>query len=167
MHWTKAPYPYVSAGWFNLRKARSGAFWEDNYHATVVENDSHLLQCLVYIDLNMVRAGVVKHPSQWPFCGYNELMKGKERYRIIDVAALMKLLGIVDLRCLQRDYDSWIESALKRRYLKRESRWTESVAVGSKEFAERIKRELGDRVRHRAVWRDEECQNCYLVKEEG
>lgn len=51
---------------FNQRKTRKGAFWEDRYHATEVEDDDHLMRCLVYIDLNMVRAGVVKHPAEWP-----------------------------------------------------------------------------------------------------
>jgi putative transposase len=47
---------------YNQRKNRQGAFWEDRYHATAVEADEHLRRCLVYIDLNMVRAGAVKHP---------------------------------------------------------------------------------------------------------
>ena len=42
---------------FNQRKRRKGAFWEDRYHATAVEGDSHLVRCMVYVDLNMVRAG--------------------------------------------------------------------------------------------------------------
>jgi REP element-mobilizing transposase RayT len=46
---------------FNVRKNRKGAFWEDRYHATAVETGEHLAKCLVYIDLNMVRAGVVSH----------------------------------------------------------------------------------------------------------
>ncbi|MFQ6070958.1 MAG: hypothetical protein ACE5LC_10620 [Candidatus Aminicenantales bacterium] len=41
-------------------------------------------------------------------------MKGKERDRIIDTQALMKLTGIENFRRLQLDYDSWIESALER-----------------------------------------------------
>ena len=49
---------------FNQRKNRKGAYWEDRYHATAVETDSHLIQCLLYMDLNMVRAGVVCHPSE-------------------------------------------------------------------------------------------------------
>ena len=52
---------------YNLRKRRKDAYWEDRYHATAVETDRHLVQCLVYVDLNMVRAGVVKHPVAWPF----------------------------------------------------------------------------------------------------
>jgi hypothetical protein len=41
---------------YNERKGRHGAFWEDRYHATAIEADEHLHRCLVYIDLNMVRA---------------------------------------------------------------------------------------------------------------
>ena len=57
---------------FNNRKKRKGAFWEDRYHATAIETGEHLLRCIVYMDLNMVRAGVVNHPRQWAHGGYNE-----------------------------------------------------------------------------------------------
>ena len=30
---------------YNLRKKRKGAYWEDRYHATAVDSDSHLIQC--------------------------------------------------------------------------------------------------------------------------
>jgi len=46
---------------YNQRKRRKGAFWEDRYHATAIEAENHLLRCLVYIDLNMVRAGCARH----------------------------------------------------------------------------------------------------------
>lgn len=54
---------------YNQRKRRKGAFWEDRYHATAVQIDQHLIQCIVYMDLNMVWAGAVKHPSEWPHSG--------------------------------------------------------------------------------------------------
>ena len=41
---------------YNQRKNRHGAFWEDRYHATAIQADEHLHRCLIYIDLNMVRA---------------------------------------------------------------------------------------------------------------
>ncbi len=47
---------------YNQRKGRKGAFWEDRYHATAVDTDGYFARCLVYIDLNRVRAGVVAHP---------------------------------------------------------------------------------------------------------
>ncbi len=57
---------------YNIRKKRKGAFWEDRYHATAIQSDEHLAKCMVYIDLNMVRAGVVKHPGEYKHCGYND-----------------------------------------------------------------------------------------------
>ena len=60
---------------YNQRKDRQGAFWEDRYHATAIEADEHLHRCLVYIDLNMVRAGVVSHPVEWAHSGYPEIQK--------------------------------------------------------------------------------------------
>ena len=55
---------------YNRRKRRRGAFWEDCYHATAIDTDEHLARCLVYIDLNMVRAGRMRHPREWKDCGY-------------------------------------------------------------------------------------------------
>jgi hypothetical protein len=40
---------------YNIRKNRTGAFWEDRYHATAVDTNGHLIRCLVYIDLNIAK----------------------------------------------------------------------------------------------------------------
>jgi hypothetical protein len=69
---------------YNIRKKRKGAFWEDRYHATTVQTDEHLAKCLVYIDLNMVRAGVVGHPAAYGISGYNEIQTPPTRYSIIN-----------------------------------------------------------------------------------
>jgi putative transposase len=58
---------------YNNRKQRKGAFWEDRYHATAVGAGGHLARCLVYIDLNRVRAGVVDYPVNWKHSGYQEI----------------------------------------------------------------------------------------------
>jgi len=79
---------------FNQRKNRKGAFWEDRYHATAVENGDYLFRCLVYIDMNMVRSGIVEHPSQWPFCGYNEIQEPKRKNVLIDYEKLRASLGL-------------------------------------------------------------------------
>jgi len=31
---------------YNQRKKRKGAFWEDRYHATAVQDDVHLIKCI-------------------------------------------------------------------------------------------------------------------------
>ena len=78
---------------YNQRKDRKGAFWEDRYHATAIESGEHLLRCIVYIGLNMVRAGIVDHPSQWPFCGYNEIQEPRRKNVLINYEKLRELAG--------------------------------------------------------------------------
>jgi hypothetical protein len=137
---------------YNLRKDRNGAYWEDRYHATAVETGKHLVQCLVYVDLNMVRAGVVEHPSEWPHGGYNEIQAPPQRYAIIDREALKELLAFrsdADLASAHRD---WIEEALlKKDSLRREGKWTESIAVGSEDYVVATQAKPGMKGRGREV----------------
>jgi putative transposase len=135
---------------YNRRKRRRGAFWEDCYHTTAVDTEEYLARCLVYIDLNMVRAGVVKHPREWAEAGYGEIQSPGERYRIIDRAALCELLGVEEAR-LAAVQNEWIESKLACGKLQREGQWSEAVAVGSRSFVERIRERLGARARYRRV----------------
>ena len=83
---------------YNQRKGRHGAFWEDRYHATAIEADEHLQRCLVYIDLNMVRAAVVTYPCDWTHSGYREIQNPPKRYGIIDLPELSSLCGFRALR---------------------------------------------------------------------
>ena len=119
---------------YNRRKSRVGAFWQGRYCATAVATDRHLFQCLVYIDLNMVRAGVVSHPAQWEVCGYNDIHNPPLRYQIIDYGGLCRLGGFSDLTALQRQHRDWIEYELAGGEKSRVSKWTESVAVGPDSF---------------------------------
>jgi putative transposase len=130
---------------YNQRKRRKGAFWEDRYHATAVQTGQHLVQCIIYMDLNMVRAGVVKHPSEWPHSGYGEIQNAPERYRLIDRERLVQLLGAGDSDQLSLSHRSWVEEALKTEEKSREKRWSESIAVGSLSFIEEVKAQLGAR----------------------
>jgi putative transposase len=109
---------------YNQRKSRNGAFWEDRYHATAVEAGPHLIQCMVYIDLNMVRAGVVTHPCECPFSGYNEIQNPRERYSLIDHEGLMDLLGIGRMEELKESYKGWVEESLAMQDRGRQPRWT-------------------------------------------
>jgi REP element-mobilizing transposase RayT len=136
---------------YNLRKKRQGAFWEDRYHATAVEGDEHLHRCLVYIDLNMVRAGVVRHPAEWAHGGYREIQRPPERYTVIELADLSALCGFAKIEDFQRAHRQWVEEALTQNAVSREARWSEAIAVGGQAFVERVKHELGIKAKHRAV----------------
>jgi len=149
---------------FNQRKKRKGAFWEDRYHATAIERNEHLVRCLVYIDLNMVRAGVVEHPAEWEMNGYREIQNPPDRYGIIDRRSLMEACGYSDYQEFAEQHRSWVEDALKQSW-SREGHWTESIAVGSSSFIEETKLKLGCRARGRSS--DERKDGPCFLKEEG
>jgi putative transposase len=130
---------------YNKRKERSGAFWEDRYHATAIETGEHLVNCLTYIDLNMVRAKVVNHPGDWPFGGYYELQQRRERFRnqLVDWRVLLPLLGMKSLESLRDARAEWVAKERREGRLERDAKWTESVAVGSREYAAKITEKFG------------------------
>ena len=148
---------------YNQRKNRQGAFWEDRYHATAIQTNEHLIKCICYIDLNMVRSGIVKHPGQWYHSGYNEIQRPPQRYGLIDFKSLMGLLQFETQTDLRNAHQKWIESALKKSDLRRESKWTQSIAVGEKSFVEQIKERLGMRAKGRGISKSEDG---YQLREE-
>ena len=134
---------------YNTRKNRNGAFWEDRYNATAVQSDRHLLRCITYIDLNMVRAGVVLHPSDWEISGYHEIQVPRQRKGIIDHTVLLKLTGLPTIDALQRSHEEWIRKELNT--TQRNPIWTESVGVGDSKFLSDLKLRLGPAGYHRKV----------------
>jgi len=151
------------AEYYNARKGRRGAFWEDRFHSTMIQEGSHLLDCMVYIDLNMVRCGVVNHPEQWEWCGYHELVGDRKRFRIIDHDLLGKLLGPLAQDFLV-SYRSEIERAIAAKRLSRESWWTESIAVGSREYVLQIEEQT--RKRKKRIRSEEVGSGYWCVREE-
>ena len=51
----------------NLRLGRTGSLWEGRFKSFPVDSDRYLLNCLAYIELNPVRAGLVARPEQHPW----------------------------------------------------------------------------------------------------
>lgn len=127
---------------YNRRKRRRGAFWQDRYHSTAVDTDEHLVRCLVYVDLNMVRAGVVEHPETWREAGYHEIQRARARRRIIDRSALSELVGVAEHE-LAEAHAQWVESRLRSGELRREGQWSEAIAVGRRSFVEGVRAQLG------------------------
>jgi putative transposase len=136
---------------YNARKGRKGAFWEDRYHATAIETGKHLQRCLTYIDLNMVRAGAVKHPEQWGHGGYHEIQGNRRRNTIVDLNALEDVLELGSREALIAAHRDWIAEALRNEDQRRENIWSRSLAVGSAEFVRQAQRTLGHQGRNRPL----------------
>lgn len=63
--------------YFNRRHRRTGTLWEGRYRATVIDAENFLLTCYRYIELNPVRAEMVKHPRDYPASSYRANAKGR------------------------------------------------------------------------------------------
>jgi putative transposase len=56
------------AWWYNRNHNRRGYFWSDRFKSVLIESGESLLNCLGYIDLNPVRAGLVQRPEDYRWC---------------------------------------------------------------------------------------------------
>lgn len=80
----ETPFANLSAGlqrlnWrhalrFNWRHGHTGHLFESRFHSELIETDAHLLEAARYVVLNPVRAGLCRHPAQWPFSSYRSTL---------------------------------------------------------------------------------------------
>ena len=62
--------------WYNAHHDRRGTLWMERFKSVLVEDGEALRTMAAYIDLNPVRAGMVKDPKDYRWCGYGEAMGG-------------------------------------------------------------------------------------------
>lgn len=66
--------------WYNKKHNRQGTLWMGRFKSLLVENiQSAKLALSSYIDLNPVRAGIVRDPKDFRFCGYAAALAGDKR----------------------------------------------------------------------------------------
>lgn len=78
--------------YFNDTHRRSGTLWEGRYRSTLIEAERYLLACMVYIDLNPVRAGMVVRAADHAWSSYAHYA-GLRADRLITPHALYWVLG--------------------------------------------------------------------------
>ena len=62
--------------WHNRTHRRTGRLWEDRFKSVIVEDGVACKTMAAYIDLNPVRAGMVKDPAQYRWSSYGEAVGG-------------------------------------------------------------------------------------------
>lgn len=61
----------------NFREGWRGHLWQGRFSSFIME-ERYLLACTRYVELNPVRAGLVKKPEDWPWSGAEPHVKGKD-----------------------------------------------------------------------------------------
>jgi len=78
--------------YFNDRQGRSGTLWEGRYKSALVQTERYLLACMVYLDLNPVRAGLVSRPQDYRWSSHAYYV-GTHSDRLVTPHALVWELG--------------------------------------------------------------------------
>jgi len=64
--------------YFNRHYKRTGTLWEGRYKASLIDTENYLFTCMQYIELNPVRAGIVKQPSDYRWTSYHYNALGQQ-----------------------------------------------------------------------------------------
>ena len=146
--------------YFNHKYSRSGTLWEGRFKSCLVQENEYLLELYCYIELNPIRAGMVKSPAEYSWSSYqingvgkrSELCTPHPTYLTLGSSAEERLhnyrelfAGHVDEELLQEIRDNT----------------QKGMAIGSDRFKEEIERLTGRRLkaqkRGRPVgWRKQE-----------
>jgi REP element-mobilizing transposase RayT len=78
------------ARWFNKSFQRRGRFWADRFKSTLLYGEESLVECMQYVDLNPIRAGLVDRPEDYEHGAYARRAKGKTH----GLLALAPLLNV-------------------------------------------------------------------------
>ena len=149
------------ARFYNKRHGRKGYFWGDRFKSVIVENGETLINCLAYIDLNPVRAGLVSRPEEyrWNSIGYHVQTNNKDdflsldfglrefgemndgerlrRYRrfLYETGAMDKGKGAkLDEAIVEKERKNDFQLSRARRFLYRTRYFTDSGIIGGKAF---------------------------------
>ena len=145
---------------YNKQHNRKGFFWGDRFKSVIVENGETLINCLAYIDLNPVRAGIVERPEnyRWNSIGYHVQTNNKNNFLSLDfglnefgvnekerlkhyrkylyeVGALKTKKGLeIDQKILEHERKNEFDLTKIQKFQYRTRYFTDSGIIGSKSF---------------------------------
>ncbi len=149
---------------YNKRHKRRGYFWGDRFKSVIVDKGETLVNCLAYIDLNPLRAGIASRPEdyRWNSLGYHvqtnnrdnflstdfglkefNVKSEKERIRryrryVYEAGALNRSekgkTKVIGNKILEKERNREFELSRNDRFRYRTRYFTDSGIIGSKEF---------------------------------
>jgi len=99
------------ARYYNRRHNRRGYFWGDRFKSVIVDKGETLINCLAYIDLNPLRAGIVNRPEdyRWNSLGYHVQTGNKGNFLSLDFG--LKEFGVLNAEDRLRGYRRYVYEA--------------------------------------------------------
>ena len=132
--------PYI-----NKTYGTSGSIWEGRYKASMIHDDEYLLTCMRYIELNPVRANMVKSPSAYRWSSYKVNALGKDD-KLISPHEIYKQLGRTKAT-RQAAYKALFKAYIDKEQLDDiRSAWQTGTPLGNDYFKAKIEAKLQRKV---------------------
>ncbi|MES2206103.1 MAG: transposase [Pseudomonadota bacterium] len=130
--------------YFNFTYHRTGTLWEGRYKATLIDSDIYALLCYRYLELNPVRANMVKHPADYPWSSYRYNALGENNLVVTPHAQYTALGNNPEQR--QEVYRSLFNTHIDEKTLDEIRQATnKSWVLGNSYFKEKIEHQLNRR----------------------
>ncbi len=122
---------------------RTGTLWEGKFKSSPMSKDNYLLACSRYIEMNPVRAHIVKDPKDYVWSSYRYKTGDGEGATLLDPDPLYIDLGKDDNE-RQENYRKWFKGSIPPQEWEIIRRAVnKSGAFGNNSFKERIEKLLG------------------------
>lgn len=132
--------PYV-----NYTYGTSGSIWEGRFKASLIQDETYLLTCMRYIEMNPVRANMTATPGQYRWSSYRANAQGRED-KLIAPHPLYKRLGRSSAS-RQEAYRALFKAHLGEKDLKDiRAAWQTGTPLGNDHFKEKIEQKLKTKV---------------------
>jgi len=129
--------------YINKKHKRTGTLWEGKFKSSPISMDHYLLACSRYIEMNPVRARIVKDPEDyiWSSCRY-KIGQGTG-VALLDPDPLYADLGKDDKE-RQRNYQKWFKESIPPQEWDTIRRAVNKAGVfGNSHFKEKMEKLLG------------------------
>jgi len=123
----------------NRRHRRVGHLLQGRYKAIFVDRDAYLLELTRYVVLNPVRAGIVKHPGNWPWSSYKAMVGTAQGPEWLATGGLLAQFAAKRAMARER-YRLFVVEGIGQ-----ESIWkdlTRQIYLGDDRFVERMQAKL-------------------------
>ncbi len=77
--------------YINTSYRRTGTLWDSRYKSSLIQAETHLLNCQRYIELNPLRAGLVEDPAHYRWTSYRHYGLGQPNAQLTPHAVYLAL----------------------------------------------------------------------------
>lgn len=132
--------------YFNNAHGRTGTLWEGRYKSTVIQTERYLLACMIYIDLNPVRAGLCNSAADHAWSSHGHYI-GARHDKLITPHVLYWELGNTPF-AREAAYTELVQNGV---HADKQSALTQSTlhgwVLGEPEFVARLQKNTGRRLK--------------------